>query len=298
MAATIRVFLAFLVVLCVFSTVDADQNATTDDGRRVILRSDWTWTYLKVPNSCPGAPQGVPTFSAFTSFVSDSGSASFSGQPGRLMPLAVAGGQDLISGNQFVPGTYMVAAAVSNPDGRTISSWQEFGPFRCDAGHNYRAELHLDADSPRVGWQKDSADLQSYSQPAKQRFQVFARNDDPKHWMSICIFPEGGSVQDCCFFEGGNVSYVPAENDGQVPQIAGRWNSTWSQHNIVNDPCCAIEQDGTSILLKNLDVNWQASATIVDGQSIKAEDGVTGVISDDGSRIDWSNGSFWIRQSK
>ena len=212
MAKTIRMFLAFLVVLFLFSPAGADQNATTDDGRRVILHSDWTWAYLAGPDSCPGAPQGVPTFSAFTSFVPDSGSASFAAQPGGLMPLVVVGGQSLISGNQFVPGAYMVAAAVSNPDGRAISSWQENGPIQFDAGHNYRAELSLDTDVPRVMWKRDTADMLLYSQPAQQRFKVYARNDDSMNWLSICIFPQGGSVQDCCFFEGGNVSYEPAQD--------------------------------------------------------------------------------------
>ena len=81
-----------------------------------------------------------------------------------------------------------------------------------------------------------------------------------------------------------------------VPEISGNWNSTWPKHGIVDDPCCAIEQDGAALILRNPAANWSVTARIVGGRTIEAADGGTGVISEDATRITWSNGGFWERR--
>jgi len=60
---------------------------------------------------------------------------------------------------------------------------------------------------------------------------------------------------------------------------------------------CQIIQEGDSLTFIN-ENGQQSSGRFIDSSTIEAtdwENGLQGVLSSDGNRIDWANGSWWVR---
>lgn len=174
---------------------------------------------------CPGAPSATPTFSRWESIRPNRAEATFAGQPGRTWPITVCGGQNLLNGNQYLPGKYMVSVAFSDPKGMTISRWRTTGAYSFDGGTRYLAVLNKhDNDTPVVELKPNHSDLNQYSEQNPERSMIYVRNENPDNWMSICVYPVGGSVADCCFGGTDNVvRHVPDEKAVTDSGTSGNW---------------------------------------------------------------------------
>jgi hypothetical protein len=110
------------------------------------------------------------------------------------MPLVVLGG------TSFAPGRYMIHVGSSNPDGKTVLSWNSFGPFDLQGNDKWAAYLLPQA---RLRLEKNPAALLPYAGPGPAGAMIYARNTDISSWQSICVLPVGMPVQSNCF--GSNV---------------------------------------------------------------------------------------------
>lgn len=184
----------------------------------------------------PGSPANAQaTLSRWTSITSDP--RQYAAQPGGVMPLVVLGAPS------FAPGPYMVYVGSSNPDGRTVSRWNSFGPFNLQGTDKWAAYL---LPQSQLRLERNSAALLPYSNPGPTGAMIYARNNDTSSWQAICVLPIGMNVQPDCFGGSGNVvldvkgtgggtdgtyiGRVTAEPDaqtatpGEVPPAEG-WNS-------------------------------------------------------------------------
>lgn len=75
-------------------------------------------------------------------------------------------------------------------------------------------------------------------------------------------------------------------------------NGTWAMYNDKNvkfDKSAAITQSGANLSLNN---GYGSNSTaVLNGNTFTTSDGLTGTISADGTRIDWSNGFYWTKNS-
>lgn len=56
-----RLLLTLLIIVCAFATYAQNQYATTTDGKKVLLKSDGTWEYVKSNTATRGLYGGTNT---------------------------------------------------------------------------------------------------------------------------------------------------------------------------------------------------------------------------------------------
>jgi hypothetical protein len=137
---------------------------------------------------------GASTLSKWTSITLDQ--RQFAAQPGGVFPLAVLGGPS------FAAGKYMIYVGASNPDGRAVSQWNQFGPFDLQGNDKWAAHL---LPQSQLLMERNVASVQTYSNPGPANAMIYARNDDASSWQAICVLPLGRTVQPDCFGGSGNV---------------------------------------------------------------------------------------------
>lgn len=158
-----------------------------------------------------GAPKAATpaTYSKWTSVTPEPG--QFAGQPGHVLPLTVLGSPT------FETGQYMIYTAVSDPHGRTISTWWTQGPFTLGPHEKWKVTL-FGASAGENGFriEKNPPDLMQYSDSGDRHAMIYVRNDDKSRWRSICVLPvgTGKSVLPDCFGGSQNVVYAPRNDAG------------------------------------------------------------------------------------
>ena len=82
------------------------------------------------------------------------------------------------------------------------------------------------------------------------------------------------------------------------PDISGDWEMVGRSPFTTGASYCSIIQQGDSLAFVN-EKGEQSSGGFMDASTVVANEwgGLTGIVSNDGSRIDWANGSVWIRPS-
>lgn len=300
MLRRVCVCVALVVSMASSTGAASDKRAVLPDGQTVILHEDHTWEYHDA--LCPGAPADVPTFSGFTSLRPGGGSPS---QPGGTTPLMVRGGADLMSGNQFVPGSYVLAVAIATRQGLAVSRWEHSVVDRFEGGERYLVELDAEAQTPILRLAREPADLLRYQPPAEGRFMLYARNADSAEWLSVCAFPRGGSVEKCCFIPPPGqsdpvVAYEPggATGDdyaGPFPDIGGRWIRTFPLMPEWNE-LWEFTQTGGRIVATQEGADLSVTARFVSRNRIRSEHDVVYVLSEDEQSIREEGGTGLFRR--
>jgi hypothetical protein len=75
-------------------------------------------------------------------------------------------------------------------------------------------------------------------------------------------------------------------------------NGNWQMGSRPTAPLCQVIQQGNALTFIN-EKGEQSSGSFIDASTVVANDwnGLKGTISADGNRIDWANGSWWVRSS-
>ena len=161
-------------------------------------------------------PAGAPptTFAAWKSITPDQ--RHYIENPGGTVPLIVTGAP------WFRAGQYEVFTAISEPDGRQISTWTSNGLVTLYSGDKWKATLQ---ENGGVSLARNAPELLPYSSPAPGHAMIYARNGDVTRWRSICVLPAGAgmTVRNQCFRGSANVTYVPAAS-GSCAAIPGLWS--------------------------------------------------------------------------
>ncbi len=276
-----------------------DIRGLLPDGQIVLLHADMTWEYYDAV--CRGAPKEVPTFSGFTS-------RRPSGGTGEILPLMVRGGRHLMSGNQFVPGSYVVAVARSGKNGLRISRWQEYGPTAFEPGKRYLFEFHQRSGAPAVRIETEAASVRRRGPPVEGRFAIFARNVDARDWLAACVFPEGGSVERCCFIppsgaRAPTIAYVP-DGAAELPDLSGDWLVAFGLMDSFDTSGQArsfegrwrIGQTGDALVFQKIGEDWSLRARIVRPNRIEDGSGNAYTISPDARVITPQRGGLPFRR--
>jgi hypothetical protein len=121
----------------------------------------------------------------------------------------------------FRPGQYMIYVANSDPNGRVVSRWNNFGPLTLQAGDRWDATLMPSAQLRLEKAVATSGDMHS---GGAGRASIYARNGDIAAWQSICVLPVGVPVRPNCF--GGTMNVV----DGGQPNTFSQWASITPDH--------------------------------------------------------------------
>ena len=94
------------------------------------------------------------------------------------------------------------------------------------------------------------------------------------------------------------VGGYPCPGTGDLSGDRSNIGGTWYMGGPYNEGMpCQIIQDGDSLTFIN-ENGQQSSGLFIDSSTIEAtdwENGLQGVLSSDGNRIDWANGSWWVR---
>jgi len=89
------------------------------------------------------------------------------------------------------------------------------------------------------------------------------------------------------------ILFIQIAADAQTPQLNGTWEM-YNAKNVKFDKPATISQNGDNLSIDN---GYGTNSTaVLSGNTFKTSDGLTGTVSADGTRINWSIGFVWIKQ--
>lgn len=89
------------------------------------------------------------------------------------------------------------------------------------------------------------------------------------------------------------ILFIQTIANAQTFQLGGAWEM-FNDKNVKFDKAATITQSGANLSINN---GYGANSTaVLNGNTLKTSDGLTGTISTDGRRINWSIGYVWVKQ--